>query len=363
MSAGMAGDVGGGGLLGFDGVGPDWAQAERIAAEFMRDLGYTDAHVTQPTSDGGVDVMAKDAIAQVKYQAVPVGRPAIQNIRGVAFDGRQPLVYSWSGFSPGAVAFANEADVGLFHVTVSGPVPITAAAQVLVEAVERTRQRELEEAKAATAAAERKLAETEAARLSAERTAVQAEVQRRDAQAAAARARDAEKKAKDRAQQRADTLQLRRGKREWRASRHSQRVARRETVQRATAERKAVFGNELVQTMRWALGLSVIGLVCPVGISIAGFVVALRARAVLGSQGVKATPRILRWGVVLSAIGTTFTGLVLVSVVVQVVDDLPSGELPDWSGGLLLAVLVGVPLAMLMIWERAKSRSLRVSGM
>jgi hypothetical protein len=51
------------------------ADAESAAAAFMRRIGFADAKLTSSGSDGGIDVKATGAVAQVKMQWTPVGRP------------------------------------------------------------------------------------------------------------------------------------------------------------------------------------------------------------------------------------------------------------------------------------------------
>ncbi|WP_100350487.1 restriction endonuclease [Luteimicrobium subarcticum] len=60
-----------------------WQEAEAAAAHFMRQyLGCTDATTTARGSDGGLDIRARGAVAQVKHHARPVGRPDIQRLVG-----------------------------------------------------------------------------------------------------------------------------------------------------------------------------------------------------------------------------------------------------------------------------------------
>ena len=69
--------------------------AEQVAAEWMRHLGFGDARCTGAGTDGGVDVRSREAVAQVKAQLTPVGRPELQALYGVArSEGCQPLFFS-----------------------------------------------------------------------------------------------------------------------------------------------------------------------------------------------------------------------------------------------------------------------------
>jgi hypothetical protein len=98
------------------------ADAEAQAAVWMIGLGFGDAMPTQFTADGGIDVVASRAVAQVKFQVAPVGRPALQNLVGAASEhpGKFKLFFSWKGYSGPAFVFAEQAHVALFSFTTSG---------------------------------------------------------------------------------------------------------------------------------------------------------------------------------------------------------------------------------------------------
>ena len=49
--------------------------AEVAAAEFMRRIGFADAKRTPSGADGGIDVIAAGAVAQVKTHMKPIGAP------------------------------------------------------------------------------------------------------------------------------------------------------------------------------------------------------------------------------------------------------------------------------------------------
>ncbi|WP_411157656.1 restriction endonuclease [Nocardia puris] len=55
-------------------------EAERNAAARMREMGFADAAVTAGGADGGVDVRASRAIAQVKWRGGMVSRPEVQKL-------------------------------------------------------------------------------------------------------------------------------------------------------------------------------------------------------------------------------------------------------------------------------------------
>lgn len=107
--------------------------AEELAAEHMRRSGFPDARRTPDGADAGIDVIATRAVAQVKYQAVAVGGPAIQQLRGAAHGIEHALFYASSGYTAAAFAAANATDVALFTFTTANEViAVNAAARVVV---------------------------------------------------------------------------------------------------------------------------------------------------------------------------------------------------------------------------------------
>lgn len=88
----------------------------------MKFWGYHDARVTPSGSDGGVDVRAANALAQVKREAKPVGRPTVQRLVGAR--GRdvslQLLFFSQSGYSQGALEYASQVGMALFRYDAAG---------------------------------------------------------------------------------------------------------------------------------------------------------------------------------------------------------------------------------------------------
>jgi hypothetical protein len=89
---------------------------EILAAEYMRWLGFADAHELPIGPDGGIDVRASDAIAQVKMHATQVGRPDIQRLLGAAqAEGRKcALFFSQQGYGIQAREFADHVGMPLF---------------------------------------------------------------------------------------------------------------------------------------------------------------------------------------------------------------------------------------------------------
>lgn len=96
--------------------------AEIVAANIMRDLGFVDAHVTQRAGDKGLDIISQDAVAQVKWQAGKVGRPALQNLVGASFlhGSVKLLFFTRTGYSAQAVEYSNEVQMALFVMDLDG---------------------------------------------------------------------------------------------------------------------------------------------------------------------------------------------------------------------------------------------------
>ena len=110
--------------------------AEQVAAEWMRHLGFGDARCTGAGTDGGVDVRSGEAVAQVKAQLTPVGRPELQALYGVArSEGRRPLFFSLMNYTAAALAWADEVGMALFRFDHAGMVePVNGAAGALLAA-------------------------------------------------------------------------------------------------------------------------------------------------------------------------------------------------------------------------------------
>jgi hypothetical protein len=102
----------------------------------MRHLGFDDARCTGAGTDGGVDVRSREAVAQVKAQLTPVGRPELQALYGVArSEGRRPLFFSLMNYTTAALAWADEVGMALFRFDHAGLVePVNAPAETLLVA-------------------------------------------------------------------------------------------------------------------------------------------------------------------------------------------------------------------------------------
>ncbi|WP_425300255.1 restriction endonuclease [Nocardia farcinica] len=107
-------------------------EAEENAAVQMRSLGFSDARVTASGADGGIDVRASGADAQVKWRAGQVGRPELQRLfgaRGKRFE-LQLFFFAASPYSTHAVSYANEVDMALYTYDPTGRItPVNPAAK------------------------------------------------------------------------------------------------------------------------------------------------------------------------------------------------------------------------------------------
>ena len=98
-----------------------WQDAELLAAAHMGGLGFAGARLTRAGADGGIDVEAPAAVAQVKHYLSPVGPRPVRELAGVA-RGRTALFYCWTGYTAAAVTAAQDGGVALFTYTSAGQV-------------------------------------------------------------------------------------------------------------------------------------------------------------------------------------------------------------------------------------------------
>lgn len=92
-----------------------WSEAEQAACSWMRSHGYRDAKLTGPGADGGVDVISRKAVAQVKFQAKRVGLSEVQRLFGICrSQDKAGLFFSSAGYSPKALEFARAHDIQTF---------------------------------------------------------------------------------------------------------------------------------------------------------------------------------------------------------------------------------------------------------
>ena len=105
--------------------------AEANAALWMRHLGFPTARVTRPGADGGIDVEAAGAFAQVKARTGAASRPEVQQLIGAVGRGTtaQLFFFSFGGFTREALAFAEANGVCAYTFQLDGSVaPQTSAA-------------------------------------------------------------------------------------------------------------------------------------------------------------------------------------------------------------------------------------------
>ncbi|MFF0966058.1 restriction endonuclease [Streptomyces sp. NPDC003703] len=99
-----------------------WQQAEHNAARWMRHWGYADAVARPGGPDAGIDIRARDALGQVKYQAAQAGRPELQRFVGARPKGStaQLIFFTGSDYTTTALAYAREWDIALFRYRLDG---------------------------------------------------------------------------------------------------------------------------------------------------------------------------------------------------------------------------------------------------
>ena len=113
----------------------DWGDAEELGKWHMIHLlGISDAELTNPGNDAGLDVTAESTGAQVKHQVGAVGAPDVQRLQGAAHNKAFRAFYSLGGYTAAAMAYADQADVALFRYNVYGDVmSLNLAAHHLVD--------------------------------------------------------------------------------------------------------------------------------------------------------------------------------------------------------------------------------------
>lgn len=100
-----------------------WREAEDNAVQWMREHGWPDAQPTTGGADGGIDVRSYAGLAQVKFEAHQVGRPAIQRLVGARGHGTEDLLFfTGSGYSKAAREYADDLGVALFTYDLTGLV-------------------------------------------------------------------------------------------------------------------------------------------------------------------------------------------------------------------------------------------------
>lgn len=113
----------------------DWRDAEALATWHFRErLGYPDAHPTPPGPDGGIDVIASSAHAQVKFELKRASRPKLQQLAGTQGSASelQLIFYARAGFTRPAHSFARRRGIALFLVRDDGVVAANDIAELLL---------------------------------------------------------------------------------------------------------------------------------------------------------------------------------------------------------------------------------------
>jgi len=97
--------------------------AEDYAAEVLAALGFGGVQRTPKGTDGGIDVIGHGVVAQVKFEALPTGRPALQALYGIAsLEGAVAVFFSLAGYTAQAVEWADRAGVACIEYEADGSI-------------------------------------------------------------------------------------------------------------------------------------------------------------------------------------------------------------------------------------------------
>ncbi|MEU1486315.1 restriction endonuclease [Streptomyces sp. NPDC005752] len=112
--------------------------AELVAVDWMRYLGFADAVATPVGADEGIDVISERGLAQVKMEGRPTSRPTVQQLHGVATaKEREALFFSLGGYTVPASAWASQHGIALFRYDHQGtPEAVNPPALRLMEAAD-----------------------------------------------------------------------------------------------------------------------------------------------------------------------------------------------------------------------------------
>lgn len=115
----------------------DFRESEELVVEWVRWLGWEDAHVTPAGADSGLDVVGEHVAGQVKFEAVKTGRPTLQGLfgAGTAAGASRFVFFSSAGYTAQAVAWGDQVGMYLFRFSIDGSIePVNdAAAQLFQE--------------------------------------------------------------------------------------------------------------------------------------------------------------------------------------------------------------------------------------
>lgn len=99
-----------------------WADAELLACDFLRWLGYRGVQCTGTGADGGVDIASPKLVGQVKMHNRPTGRPDIQKLYGIAAAGGKEAHFFAMAFSRESVTWAKSTGVRLYQFQRDGTI-------------------------------------------------------------------------------------------------------------------------------------------------------------------------------------------------------------------------------------------------
>ncbi len=111
----------------------NWDDAEKLAVEYMKWLGFGDAKKTGSGADEGKDVQSLRAVAQVKDMGTGVTRPMVQQLYGVASAEKKIPIFFARSYAKTAREWAEKNRIALFTFTLRGDVKaVSPRARVLV---------------------------------------------------------------------------------------------------------------------------------------------------------------------------------------------------------------------------------------
>jgi hypothetical protein len=109
-----------------------WKEAEKIARDFMRQIGFSDARLTPPGPDGGIDVVSSEAVAQVKWHVSQIGSPELQALFGIASLHNKAALFFAQKYSSEALRWGTKSKMALFKMKPSGEIePVSSEAKRL----------------------------------------------------------------------------------------------------------------------------------------------------------------------------------------------------------------------------------------
>lgn len=113
-------------------------EAELNAAALMRSWGFSDAVATTGGADGGIDVSARGALAQVKWKNGSAGRPDLQRLYGArgTSSNKALFFFAASSYTKGAIEYADSVGMSLLIYDPTGQaLPANDVARKFLEQV------------------------------------------------------------------------------------------------------------------------------------------------------------------------------------------------------------------------------------